>query len=247
MLPQQMDADNSSLSEGKARFLKQWWTDLQEVGGGGGNTINRMIELNVVISILTFKIYVNRMQHQAPTGDESTRGLGADKMKSVRPLQWKHWSGTGHNQGADMVFITAGMGGEYRLETNAPVIGPRKASIDSGHNASSGENIEEMRKKESKNSKNVDTLSWSNDNLLGVIDKQHHDRNPQFMMFCIRDPEISDLITRDKMVNLGLLSEQWWKIRVRHKAPVFWEKTASRTVTFWSSLSDSRTTRNPDQ
>ena len=55
--PQQMDADNSNLSEGEGRMLN--FSNIQTVsddtpnikvigvGGGGGNAINRMIELDV--------------------------------------------------------------------------------------------------------------------------------------------------------------------------------------------------------
>ena len=55
--PQQMDADNSNLSEGEGRMLN--FSNIQTVsddtpnikvvgvGGGGGNAINRMIELDL--------------------------------------------------------------------------------------------------------------------------------------------------------------------------------------------------------
>ncbi len=89
------------------------------VGGGGGNAVNRMIRaglsgvefwlLNTDLQALTQGQTKNRIQ----LGSSSTQGLGAGNDPSVgeRAAEEAHQEITQALDGADMVFITAGMGG----------------------------------------------------------------------------------------------------------------------------------------
>lgn len=89
------------------------------VGGGGGNAVNRMIRaglsgvefwlLNTDLQALTQGQTKNRIQ----LGSSSTQGLGAGNDPSVgeKAAEEAHQEITQALDGADMVFITAGMGG----------------------------------------------------------------------------------------------------------------------------------------
>ena len=89
------------------------------VGGGGGNAVNRMIRsglsgvefwlMNTDLQVLTQGQTKNRIQ----LGAASTQGLGAGNDPSVgeRAAEEAHQEITQALDGADMVFITAGMGG----------------------------------------------------------------------------------------------------------------------------------------
>lgn len=89
------------------------------VGGGGGNAVNRMIRtglsgvefwlMNTDLQVLNQGQTKNRIQ----LGASSTQGLGAGNDPSVgeRAAEEAHQEITQALDGADMVFITAGMGG----------------------------------------------------------------------------------------------------------------------------------------
>ena len=89
------------------------------VGGGGGNAVNRMIRsglsgvefwlMNTDLQVLSQGQTKNRIQ----LGVASTQGLGAGNDPSVgeRAAEEAHQEITQALDGADMVFITAGMGG----------------------------------------------------------------------------------------------------------------------------------------
>ncbi len=89
------------------------------VGGGGGNAVNRMIRsglsgvdfwlMNTDLQVLTQGLTKNRIQ----LGVNSTQGLGAGNDPSVgeKAAEETHQEITQALEGADMVFITAGMGG----------------------------------------------------------------------------------------------------------------------------------------
>ncbi len=89
------------------------------VGGGGGNAINRMIESNVqgveFIVVNTDKMVL--MKSAAPTkiaiGEKLTkgRGAGANPEVGARAAEESQEEISNALKGADMVFITAGMGG----------------------------------------------------------------------------------------------------------------------------------------
>ncbi|MBA4601157.1 cell division protein FtsZ [Thermoactinomyces mirandus] len=89
------------------------------VGGGGSNAVNRMIEAGVqgveFIAVNTDSQALNRSKapYRLQIGEKLTRGLGA----GAKPEIGKKAAEESHEQienvlkGADMVFVTAGMGG----------------------------------------------------------------------------------------------------------------------------------------
>ena len=89
------------------------------VGGGGGNAVNRMIAeglsgvefwlMNTDLQVLNTGNTQNRVQ----LGISSTKGLGAgnDPMVGEKAAEEAQQEITKALEGADMVFITAGMGG----------------------------------------------------------------------------------------------------------------------------------------
>ena len=89
------------------------------VGGGGGNAVNRMIKaglsnvefwlMNTDLQVLEYGQTKNKIQ----LGSSSTNGLGAGGDPSVgeKAAEEAQKEITAALEGADMVFITAGMGG----------------------------------------------------------------------------------------------------------------------------------------
>jgi len=102
-----------NLAEQKARLK------LIGVGGAGGNAVNRMIQAGmggvdfIVINTDAQDLDNNAAEHKIQIGKNLTKGLGAgarseigkDAMESDQEVVKSHL------EGADMVFITAGMGG----------------------------------------------------------------------------------------------------------------------------------------
>ncbi len=89
------------------------------VGGGGGNAINRMIEAGVrnvefiAVNTDAQALMSNRADHKLQIGEKSTKGLGAGARPEVGEEAAKESIEAIKSEltGADMVFITAGMGG----------------------------------------------------------------------------------------------------------------------------------------
>ncbi len=89
------------------------------VGGGGGNAINRMIEAGVrnvefiAVNTDAQALMSNRADHKLQIGEKSTRGLGAGARPDIGEEAAKESIEAIKSEltGADMVFITAGMGG----------------------------------------------------------------------------------------------------------------------------------------
>ena len=89
------------------------------VGGGGGNAVNRMIDSSLdsvdFISINTDKQILNssKASYKLHIGDKLTKGKGAggDPDKGHRAAEENGEEIAASLKGADMVFITAGMGG----------------------------------------------------------------------------------------------------------------------------------------
>ena len=89
------------------------------IGGAGGNAINTMIGAgwSVSISLLpTTDVQALQMNWRRPTlqlGSDLTKGLGAGANPEIgrrSTIESEEELGR-HLQGADMIFITAGMGG----------------------------------------------------------------------------------------------------------------------------------------
>ena len=106
-------------------------------GGGGGNAVNRMIQMGVnsveFISINTDVQALHRSQatHKIQIGEKITKGkgAGADPARGQRAAEESKEDIEAALRGTDMVFITAGMGGGTGTGA-APIIA--KASMDCG-------------------------------------------------------------------------------------------------------------------
>ena len=89
------------------------------VGGGGGNAVNRMVTSNVqgaeFIAVNTDKqaLGVSGATHKIQIGERTTRGMGAGSEPSIGMKAAEESRETIEDilRGADLVFVTAGMGG----------------------------------------------------------------------------------------------------------------------------------------
>lgn len=89
------------------------------VGGGGNNAVNRMIATNIkgveFIAINTDKqaLLQSTASHKIPIGEKLTKGHGAGANPDIgeRAAEESKDEITNAVKGADMVFITTGMGG----------------------------------------------------------------------------------------------------------------------------------------
>ena len=191
------------------------------VGGGGGNAVNRMIEEGVSgVDFIVANTDVQALRSsKADTviqlGPKLTRGLGAGAQPEVgrRAAEESAETIAQSFEGADMVFITAGMGGGTGTGA-APVIAQIAKEIGAltvavvtrpfGFEGSkrsyfATEGIEDLRA-------NVDTLLIiSNNNLLEIVDK----KTP--LTEALREADnvlrqgvqgVTDLITNPGMINL---------------------------------------------
>ena len=191
------------------------------VGGGGGNAVNRMIAEDVkgiefiIANTDVQALQTSNAETKIQLGPKLTRGLGAGSNPDVgsKAAQESEEALTEALQGADMVFVTAGMGGGTGNGA-APVVA--KIAKDSGaltvgvvtrpftfegpkraRNAAEG--IAQMKD-------NVDTLIViANNRLLEIVDK----KTPMMEAFQEADnvlrqgvQGISDLITSPGYVNL---------------------------------------------
>lgn len=90
------------------------------VGGGGSNAVNRMIDSGIqgveFIAVNTDyqALNLSKAQHKLQIGGKLTRGLGAGANPEVGKKAAEESREQIENalRGADMVFVTAGMGGE---------------------------------------------------------------------------------------------------------------------------------------
>jgi cell division protein FtsZ len=191
------------------------------VGGGGGNAVNRMISAKVegvdFISVNTDAqaLYHSQAPHRINIGKGTTRGLGAGALPDIGKKAAEESSEELRQaiQGADMVFITCGLGGgtgtgaapiiadiakEMGILTVAVVTKPfafegirRMEAAIKGH--------DELRSR-------VDTLiTIPNDRILSIIDK----KTPLTDAFVVVDDilrqaiqGVADLITVHGMINV---------------------------------------------
>ncbi|MGT2802859.1 cell division protein FtsZ [Streptococcus henryi] len=191
------------------------------VGGGGGNAINRMIDEGVSgVEFIAANTDIQALSSsKAETviqlGPKLTRGLGAGGQPEVgrKAAEESEEVLTEALEGADMVFITAGMGGGSGTGA-APVIARIAKSLGAltvavvtrpfgfegnkrGNFAAEG--IQELREQ-------VDTLLIiSNNNLLEIVDK----KTPLLEALSEADnvlrqgvQGITDLITSPGLINL---------------------------------------------
>ncbi|GIO40602.1 MULTISPECIES: cell division protein FtsZ [Paenibacillus] len=191
------------------------------VGGGGSNAVNRMIENGVQgVEFITVNtdaqaLHLAKSEHKLQIGDKLTRGLGAGANPEVGKKAAEESRDLIANtlKGADMVFVTAGMGGgtgtgaapviaEIARECGALTVGvvTRPFTFEGRKRSSQAElGIEGLKEK-------VDTLIViPNDRLLEIVDK----KTPMLEAFREADnvlrqavQGISDLIAVPGLINL---------------------------------------------
>lgn len=89
------------------------------IGGGGNNAINRMIEAGlkgvefIAVNTDAQALYLSRAEKKIQVGGKLTKGLGAgaDPEIGMKAAEENADEIKASLQGADMVFVTAGMGG----------------------------------------------------------------------------------------------------------------------------------------
>ncbi|WP_410514526.1 cell division protein FtsZ [Paenibacillus sp. BR2-3] len=191
------------------------------VGGGGSNAVNRMIENGVQgVEFITVNtdaqaLHMAKSEHKLQIGDKLTRGLGAGANPEVGKKAAEESRDLISNtlKGADMVFVTAGMGGgtgtgaapviaEIARECGALTVGvvTRPFTFEGRKRSNQAElGIEALKEK-------VDTLIViPNDRLLEIVDK----KTPMLEAFREADnvlrqavQGISDLIAVPGLINL---------------------------------------------
>jgi|SRR5579859_734703 len=191
------------------------------VGGGGSNAVNRMIRADVKgVEFITVNTDAQALLHaDAPTririGDKLTKGLGSGGNPTVGAKAAEESSDELFDvlRGADMVFITAGLGGGTGTGA-APVIAQiaREAGALTVGVVTRPFTFEGSRRRQSAEEgynnlkQHVDTLiTIPNDRLLQVADK----KTSMLEAFRMADDVlrqgiqgISDLITEHGMINL---------------------------------------------
>lgn len=191
------------------------------VGGGGSNAVNRMIENGVKgVEFITANtdaqaLQLTKSEIKLQIGDKLTRGLGAGAKPEIgkKAAEESREHITTALKGADMVFVTAGMGGgtgtgaapvvaELAKEAGALTVGvvTRPFTFEGPKRSSQALlGIEELKEK-------VDTLIViPNDRLLEIVDK----KTPMVEAFREADnvlrqavQGISDLIAVPGLINL---------------------------------------------
>ncbi|SHK56183.1 cell division protein FtsZ [Fibrobacter sp. UWEL] len=89
------------------------------VGGAGGNTVNRMKQMNIdgveyyAVNTDAMALDLSLADHKIVIGEKTTKGLGAgmDPDKASKAVEENIEELKEAMKGADMVFVTAGMGG----------------------------------------------------------------------------------------------------------------------------------------
>jgi cell division protein FtsZ len=191
------------------------------IGGGGSNAVNRMIEAGLrgveFISVNTDAqaLYLAKSERKLQIGEKLTKGLGAGANPEIGQQAAEESREEIKNilSGADMVFVTAGMGGgtgtgaapviaEIARELGSLTVGvvTKPFTFEGRRRQTTAEKgIAELKNK-------VDTLIViPNDRLLQVVEK----RTPIVEAFRIADDVlrqgvqgISDLIAVPGLINL---------------------------------------------
>ncbi|HVO41678.1 MAG TPA: cell division protein FtsZ [Aggregatilineales bacterium] len=191
------------------------------VGGGGGNAVNRMIDEGLAgVEFITVNtdsqaLLLSKARTRVRIGDKLTRGLGAGGNPEIGKKSAEESADELYEvlRGADMVFITGGMGGgtgtgampivaQVAKELGSLAIGvvTRPFQFEgSRRNQTAEAGIEELKSK-------VDTLIViPNDRLLQIVDKRAS-LNDAFRMAddVLRQgiQGISELITVPGLINL---------------------------------------------
>lgn len=191
------------------------------VGGGGNNAVNRMIECGLrgieFIAVNTDRqaLYASKAENKLQIGEKLTKGLGAGANPEIgmKAAEENRNEITEMLKGADMVFITAGMGGgtgtgaapiiaEISKELGILTVGvvTKPFTFEGRKRQMHAERgIEELKQK-------VDTLvTIPNDRLLQIAEK----KTTMVQAFAMADEVlkqgiqgISDLIAVPNLINL---------------------------------------------
>lgn len=191
------------------------------IGGGGGNAVNRMVDSNIegvefiAVNTDAQALYHSLAPYKINIGKGVTRGLGAGANPHVggQSAQESSEEIKAALEGADMVFVTCGLGGgtgtgaapivaSIAKELGALTIGVvTKPFSFEGHKRMTHANdgYDQLKEK-------VDTLiTIPNDRILSIIDK----KTPLTDAFSVVDEilrqgvqGISDLITVHGMINV---------------------------------------------
>ncbi len=191
------------------------------VGGGGGNAVNRMIDEGlggvefIAVNTDSQALLLSHAKNRVRIGEKLTRGLGAGGNPEIGRKAAEESADELYEvlRGADMVFITGGMGGgtgtgaapvvaQVAKELGALTIGvvTRPFTFEGSRRLQSAEmGIEDLKSK-------VDTLIViPNDRLLQIVDKRAS-LNDAFRMAddVLRQgiQGISELITVPGLINL---------------------------------------------
>lgn len=191
------------------------------VGGGGGNAVNRMIDSDlmnvdyIAVNTDAQALYHNNAPHKINIGKATTKGLGAGSNPETgkRAAEESSEEIRAALDGADMVFVTAGMGGgtgsgaapmiaEVAKELGALTVAivTKPFSFEGATRMKHAEQSLEVLKER------VDTLIViPNDKILNIIDK----KTPLTDAFTIVDDVlrqgiqgIADLITVGGLINV---------------------------------------------
>ncbi|MGI6097364.1 MAG: cell division protein FtsZ [Dethiobacteria bacterium] len=197
------------------------------VGGGGGNAVNRMIEAGLkgvefsAVNTDAQALFMAKAENKIQIGEKLTRGRGAGANPAIGAKAAEESVDLieEYIKGADMVFITAGMGGgtgtgavpvianiSKKLGILTVAVVTRPFSFEGRRRAMQAE--EGIAKLE----ENVDTLIViPNDRLLQVIEKN----TPLLEAFRVADDvlrqgvqSISDLVAIPGLINLDFADVQ---------------------------------------
>ncbi len=197
------------------------------VGGGGNNAVNRMIEHGVrgvdFIAMNTDRqaLYSSRAETKLQLGDKMTKGLGAGANPEIgaKAAEENRNEITEMLKGADMIFITAGMGGgtgtgaapvvaELAKELGILTVGvvTKPFTFEGKKRLTQAEQgIENLKAR-------VDTLiTIPNDRLLSIAEKKTTMANAFIMADEILKQGIqgiSDLISVPNLINLDFADVQ---------------------------------------
>lgn len=192
------------------------------VGGGGGNAVNTMIRDHNITGVQFIAINTDKQaldaslaEHKIQIGTELTKGLGSGGMASIGKQAAEESVDLIHDalQGADMVFVTCGMGGGTGTGASPVVAGIAKnlGALTVGvvtkpflfegkrRLASAMEGIDELKSK-------VDTLIViPNQRVLEIIDRKVSFLEAMKQVDNVLGhgvKSISDLITKPGMINV---------------------------------------------
>jgi len=191
------------------------------VGGGGSNAVNRMASADfanvefIAVNTDAQALYHSKAEHKIHIGREATRGLGAGANPEIGKTAAEESIEELKSalKGADMVFVTCGLGGgtgtgaapvvaSVCKELGALTVGvvTRPFSFEGQNRAKKAdEGYEELKN-------NVDTLiTIPNDRILSIIDR----KTPLTDAFSVVDEVlrqgvqgIADLITLHGLINV---------------------------------------------